>query len=103
MVGELATTKLGEKSLRVFAKEAFVKENLPYIMGTISILTMILATAVSSATAAETDTGAVTFETTDSSISFSSFGWSGYEPGDQTRAPWQDGTMIGPGTTSILR
>ncbi|HPJ30392.1 MAG TPA: hypothetical protein PLZ42_03265 [Methanothrix sp.] len=74
MVGELATSKLGEESLRRFAKEAFVKENLPYIMGTISLLAMILATAVSSATAA--GMGTVTFATTGSGMSYSSFGWS---------------------------
>jgi hypothetical protein len=75
MVGGLVITELGEESLRRFAKEAFVKENLPYIMGIISLLVMILATAVSSATAA----GTVTIETSSSgSISgHSYFSWSG--------------------------
>ena len=56
MVGGLVITELGEESLRRFAEGAFVKENLPYIMGIISLLVMILATAVSSATAAGTVT-----------------------------------------------
>lgn len=90
MVGGLATTKLGEESLKRFAKEAFAKENLPYIMGTISLLAMILATAVSSATAA--GAGTATFATTGSSMSFSSFGWSEYEPGHNMGTSWPDGT-----------
>jgi len=72
MVGGLVTTKLGEESLMRFSKEAFVKENLPYIMGTISLLAIILATAVSSATAA----GTVTFQTSGSGMGHSSFVWS---------------------------
>jgi hypothetical protein len=74
MVGGLVTNKRGEESLRSFAKEAFVKENLPYIMGTISLLMMILATVVSSATAA----GTVTMETSGSGsiLSHTSFSWS---------------------------
>jgi len=72
MVGGLVTTKRGEESLRRFAKEAFARENLPYLMGTISLLVMILATAVSSATAA----GTVTFQTSNTGVSHSSFVWS---------------------------
>ena len=67
--------ELGEESLRRFAKDAFVKENLPYIMGIISLLVMILAAAVSSATAA----GTVTIETSSfGSISEHSYlSWAG--------------------------
>jgi hypothetical protein len=74
MLVGLTTKRSGEGSLRWLTKEAFVKENLPYIMGTISLLVMILATAVSSATAA----GTVTMETSGSgSISgHSYFSWS---------------------------
>lgn len=56
MVGGLVTAERGEESLKGFAKGEFVRENLPYIMGTLSLLVMILATAVSSATAAGTAT-----------------------------------------------
>lgn len=56
MVVGLVTTKRGEESLKRLAKEALVKENLPYIMGTISLLVMILAMAVSSANATGVET-----------------------------------------------
>lgn len=54
MLVGLTTTRSGEESLRWLTKEAFVKEKLPYIMGIISLLVIILATAISSATAAGT-------------------------------------------------
>lgn len=75
MGGGLVMTKLGEASPRRFASEAFLRENLPYIMGTISLLVIILATAVSSATAV----GTVTIETSTSGsvMGHSSFSWSG--------------------------
>jgi len=74
MDGVLVTTELGDASPRRFTNEAFVRENLPYIMGAISLLVIILATAVSSATAA----GMVTIETLNSGsiTSHSSFSWS---------------------------
>ena len=72
MVGGLFTTRLGEESLRSFAREAFVRDNLPYIMGIVSLLVMILAAAVSSASAA----GTMTFQTTGSGMDYTSFAWS---------------------------
>jgi hypothetical protein len=90
MVGGLVTTKLGEESLKRFTKEAFVKENLPYIMGTISLLVMILATAVSSATAA----GMVTIQTSGSGsvMEHSYFSWSETPvPGPDGAAYYHDG------------
>ncbi len=72
MVGGLVITKLGEESLRKLFKEAFIKENLPYIMGTFSLMVMILAAVVSSATAA----GTVTFQISGSGMSHTSFIWS---------------------------
>ncbi|MDF0593660.1 hypothetical protein P0O24_08695 [Methanotrichaceae archaeon M04Ac] len=72
MVGGLFTTKLGEESLKSFAKEAFVRDNLPYIMGIISLLVMILAAAASSASAA----GTITFQTTGPGMAYTSFAWS---------------------------
>ncbi len=90
MVGGLVITELGEGSLRRFAKEAFVRENLPYIMGTLSLLVMILATAVSSANAA--GTGTMTFQTTGSDVAFSSFRWLGYDLGHDMPTPEPDGT-----------
>ena len=74
MVGGLVTTKLGEESLRRLGREALVKENLPYVMGTISLLLMVLATAVSSANAA----GIATIQSTGSGMTYSSISWSGY-------------------------
>jgi hypothetical protein len=75
MGGGLVMTKLGEASPRRFTNEAFVRENLPYIMGTISLLVIILATAVSSATAAGTFT--IETSTSGSAMGHSSFSWSG--------------------------
>ena len=72
MVGGLFTTKLREESLRSFAREALVRDNLPYIMGIVSLLVMILAAAVSSASAA----GTITFQTSGSAATYSSFAWS---------------------------
>ena len=72
MVGGLFTTKLGEGSLKSFAREAFVRDNLPYIMGIISLLVMILAAAASSTSAA----GTITFQTTGPGMAYTSFAWS---------------------------
>ena len=72
MVGGLFSTRLGVESLRSFAREAFVRDNLPYIMGVVSLLVMILAAAVSSASAA----GTATFQTTGTGMAYSSFVWS---------------------------
>lgn len=82
MVGGLVITKLGEESPGKFFKEAFVKENLPYIMGTISLLAMILAVTVSSATAA----GTVTYHTSGTGMTQTSFIWS------EMPVPGPDGT-----------
>ena len=92
MVGGLVTTKLGEDSLRSFAREALVKENLPYVMGTISLLLMVLATAVSSANAA----GIATIQSTSSGTAYSSITWSGYG----LPAPGPDGAYYHPGSFS---
>lgn len=73
MVGGLVTTKRGEESLRRLAKEALVKENLPYIMGTISLLVMVLAMAVSSANATGTET--IEIAGTSSVMDHSCFSW----------------------------
>jgi len=74
MVGGLVTTKQGEESLRRLAKEALVKENLPYVMGTISLLVIVLAMAVSSANAMGAET--IEIACPGSVMGHSCFSWS---------------------------